>query len=270
MKLDPAPPPAVGDGSPLQQTVFPFVSDEALASIRRETAVDRPFTDSELRHWLREATRQYQVMEMARAPWQRVLDHARAIESSARRLLSLLQSPATSDSLPAIRWDGTAPPDFLETTATALELLVHHSQLGPRSLEEYRKRFKTVPGIGPDTVLVGAHLPFIFSILYGDVRKGEARGAEGRARDRFVAACCYELGLARPSPQSVEKTRQRFRQNCANLADLHPHLAILEDDGVGLVPPRSPSPDCQTRIAARLDRVSAAERAARSGATSTS
>ena len=232
------------------------ISAEGVRQIRAATALPRDFRDDELAHWLWEAARQYHLNAMSSMPWQRVIAHAEKVEATTRKLLTLLRAPESVDTLPSVGAfiDGMSAGAFVEALIQDLERLRDRARLGQRMQGHQRDRFLAAKWasdsgreVGPDCHLIGGHLPLVFDILYGRPRKGEAPGAEGRARDRFIAASCAALGLPPAGAEAIKKHRERYRR----------HFQV---DGLGLLPPRNPSPACLPRIRAWYDRVEEAER----------
>lgn len=242
----------VGRGVLTPKLTDAYATEEDIAKIRDETGISREYRDGELRHWLREAARRHTSYSHARLPWQAVINHAVGIEAAARKLLGLLNEPEAEVSLPTLGQFGSE--QVLSGTREHLHLLLHHLQRSPEALNQSRTSRSSLKSIGPDCVLIGAHLPFIFRILYGDVRKGE--GVAG-ARSRFVAACCEALGIPRPSEKTISDDRTRFRKYCQSLAGSY--LEFFPDDGIDLFPPRDPSSACAERIRDWYDEISVAE-----------
>jgi hypothetical protein len=226
------------------------ISGDAIRRIRNETRLQRGFRDSELAYWLREVVREYHCNAMSGMPWQRVIAHAEAVETAASRLCHLLSSPEAIDCLPSIGavLDGETTSAFIDSTIARLKKLIERAQLGRKAQHIQCARYSSQKGAGADTILLGGHLPLVFRILYGGAAKGEAPGASQPARERFIAACAKELGLAPPSPSAIKQSRTRY-------------LKAFRFDGAGLMPPREPSADCAVRIMEWVEEVSAAEKA---------
>lgn len=170
------------------------LSDADARRIREATGLKRGFRDGELLHWLREAARSYHVNATSQLPWQRVNAHGMAISAAAKRLKALLQAPETADCFGQSRSSSTG-------IQGELERLIQTEKSAREARRVLRAR---VPQNrwGPDCILIGGHLPFIFQVLYGRGNKGEGRGFDDSAPYRFVAACCRTLGLNSPRRRS--------------------------------------------------------------------
>jgi hypothetical protein len=227
------------------------ISPEAIARIRKAVGITRDFSDAELRHWLNEAKRQYHTLGMNQVPWQQVIIHSQEIEVAAKRLFALMRKPETAEAFPAVGGN------YIEDTIANLQIMLQHVKQSPTTLRRTKDQRLHLQGISADCVLKGGNLPFIFSILWGDVRKGEAQSAVGHASDRFVAACCAELGLGVPTPDAIDKIKTRYSAQCLLLG--FGYLRYFKDRGAGLMPPRTPSTASAARIADWFRRIEEAE-----------
>ena len=236
-----------------------YVTDESIAKIRAETGIDRDYRDDELRHWLWEATRQHSVYSLSDLPWQRVVDHAEDMQSASRRLLRLLDDPCSTEAFPSI--GDPFRQQMLERVKNQLRVLTGNLRDAAEILGRQKTSRGSLKGIGADCILVGAHLPFIFRILYGTVRKGEGKPD---SRTRFIAGCCEALGMRKPAHKTILDHRTRFRRHCVDLGE--PYLAFYQNDGHGLLPPRNPSPEAAGRIRDWNYEIAVAEDEARAAA----
>ena len=153
-------------------------------------------TATRSRHWLLEAARNYEARALGRADWRQAIKQASEIEGLAKALVEALKTPPTAG-LSFIRIDAER---ILADIHKDVQNLEHVAQGSMQSAAL----------ISADYVLIGRDLPIIFEILYGRPRRGEAAGAAGRARDRFIAAACEALGWGCPAEGTIRQYRTRY------------------------------------------------------------
>lgn len=209
--------------------------DDTLRQIHAKVGLPRHVNGDELRHWLWEAARCYEVRALPGLRWQVAINRMRKMEKHARAILVQLN-----------RWpDGTEDrmcgqlncwPDATEgRTRGPMEKIVAMFSAWADQIEREAKVRRSYFGRHAshgnalrnhaDCILIGGDLPLIFSILYGRGRKGEAPG--GHARDRFVAAACNALGLMAPTPYMMTKHRTCYLK-----------LPRKDVEAVTMLPPR--------------------------------
>jgi hypothetical protein len=193
------------------------LSNDAITRIHEATGLPRTVNGDELRNWLWEAARCYEVRALPRARWLTLIADLRKVEASAKQLL-----------VSAERVQGRVGSVIAKHADAINAIIVEAQESSAVHAREAEMRRANAPRGGADCILIGGDLPLIFEVLYGRARKAEAPGAQDSARHRFVRAACAALGLKEPTPATIVKHRTRY-------------LALPEADVAlpRMLPPRS-------------------------------
>lgn len=176
---------------------------DALAALAQESGADPAALDlGALSHWLREAALAFDVRRLRDVAWIRAADHARRVQSLARRLAATMADPLAREAMP---WD-------LRDQASRFLPMLTNRALAAEHYALSRRAGLANSGLGPaDTMLLGRDLPHIFAAVFGRLRLRGASCDGSTPRERFVAGAAVLLGLPKPTLAAIRKARERAR-----------------------------------------------------------